>query len=156
MLQRMPIPVENFYLDPNFQGTLQARIQQMIAQGILIGRFRTGERLPSTRALAKHLKVSRLTVTLAYTELLASDYLSSRDRSGYFVSETAPEAAGFTAPQERTDTIDWTRAIGQRLRVETGRKNRRIGHRSAILLSMGRQTQTCLIMQIGGFAHLLR
>ncbi len=114
MLQRMPIPVENFYLDPNFQGTLQARIQQMIAQGILIGRFRTGERLPSTRALAKHLKVSRLTVTLAYTELLASDYLSSRDRSGYFVSETAPEAAGFTAPQERTDTIDWTRAIGQR------------------------------------------
>jgi GntR family transcriptional regulator/MocR family aminotransferase len=110
----MAIPVENFYLDPSFQGTLQARIQQMIAQGILIGRFRTGERLPSTRSLAKHLKVSRLTVTLAYTELLASDYLTSRDRSGYFVSDTAPEAPRFIPPQDRSDTIDWTRAIGQR------------------------------------------
>lgn len=110
----MPIPVENFYLDPNFQGTLQARIQQMIAQGILIGRFRTGERLPSTRALAKHLKVSRLTVTLAYTELLASDYITSRDRSGYFVSDTAPEAPKFVDPLNHSDNVDWSRAIGQR------------------------------------------
>ena len=110
----MAIPVENFYLDTNFQGTLQARIQQMIAQGILIGRFRTGERLPSTRALARHLKVSRLTVTLAYTELLASDYITSRDRSGYFVSDTAPEATQYSTPIEPTDAIDWTRAIGQK------------------------------------------
>ena len=71
-------------------GPLQQQIQQMIAQGILSGRFQRGEKLPSTRRLAAHLGVSRITVTIAYTELLANDYLPSRGRPGYFVSGTAP------------------------------------------------------------------
>ena len=87
----MAIPVETFFLDQNAQGTLQARIQQMVAEGILSGRFRRGEKLPSTRKLADHLGVSRITVTLAYTELQANDYLRARGRSGYYVSENAPE-----------------------------------------------------------------
>ncbi|SLN56207.1 HTH-type transcriptional regulatory protein GabR [Roseovarius litorisediminis] len=110
----MAISVETFFLDPDAQGTLQARIQQMIAQGILSGRFRKGEKLPSSRKLAEHLGVSRITVTLAYTELQANDYLAARDRSGYYVSENAPEPPGFTAHQPRHDTIDWSRAIGRR------------------------------------------
>ncbi len=86
----MALPVETFFLQHGAQGTLQSQIQQMIAQGILSGRFQRGEKLPSTRRLAAHLGVSRITVTIAYTELLANDYLSSRGRSGYFVSENAP------------------------------------------------------------------
>ena len=80
----MAIPIETFFLEANELGTLQARIQQMIANGILSGRFLQGEKLPSTRRLATHLGVSRITVTLAYTELLANDYLISKGRSGYF------------------------------------------------------------------------
>ena len=86
----MALPVETFFLQPDAQGTLQAQIQQMIAEGILSGRFRPGEKLPSSRKLAAHLGVSRITVTLAYTELLSNDYLTSRGRSGSFVSDTAP------------------------------------------------------------------
>ena len=56
----MAISVETFFLDPDAQGTLQAQIQQMIAQGILSGRFRKGEKLPSSRKLASHLGVSRI------------------------------------------------------------------------------------------------
>jgi GntR family transcriptional regulator/MocR family aminotransferase len=110
----MAISVDTFFLNPDFQGTLQSQIQQMIAQGILSGRFRKGEKLPSTRKLASHLGISRITVTLAYTELLASDYLTSRGRSGYFVSDNAPEPPRFTPTQRSEDAVDWNRAIGRR------------------------------------------
>ena len=110
----MSISVDTFFLNPQFQGTLQSQIQQMIAEGILSGRFRQDEKLPSTRKLAKHLGVSRITVTLAYTELLANDYLSSRGRSGYFVSENAPEPPPFHAVRQNGDMVDWSRAIGRR------------------------------------------
>ena len=109
----MAISVETFFLNPQFQGTLQSQIQQMIAGGILSGRFRKGERLPSTRRLATHLGISRITVTLAYTELLANDYLTSRGRSGYFVSDNAPVPPSFKPVQTHEDRVDWSRAIGR-------------------------------------------
>jgi GntR family transcriptional regulator/MocR family aminotransferase len=110
----MAIPVETFFLDPEGEGTLQSRIQQMIAEGILSGRLARGEKLPSSRRLAAHLGVSRITVTLAYTELQASDYLEARPRSGYYVSGNAPEPPQFAAQHPRRDSIDWTRALGRR------------------------------------------
>ena len=110
----MSIAVDTFFLDPSAEGTLQARVQQMVAQGILAGRFRPGERLPSSRKMAAHLGVSRITVTLAYTELVADDYVTSRGRSGYFVSDNAPEPPAFPAQRVQTGTVDWNRAIGQR------------------------------------------
>ncbi|MEM9129702.1 MAG: PLP-dependent aminotransferase family protein, partial [Pseudomonadota bacterium] len=110
----MAIPVDYFFLNPAAEGTLQAQIQQMIAEGILSGQFRKGEKLPSSRKLAQHLGVSRITVTLAYTELQANDYLEARDRSGYFVSNDAPEPPHFRPPTTRHDTIDWSRALGRR------------------------------------------
>ena len=110
----MAISVETFFLNSNFEGTLQSQIQQIIAEAILSGRFRKGEKLPSTRKLASHLGISRITVTLAYTELLANDYLTSHGRSGYYVSENAPEPPSFNALKETDDTVDWNRAIGSR------------------------------------------
>lgn len=101
------ISIETFFLDPRAPGTLQARIQQMVAQGILAGRFRPHERLPSSRALAQHLGVSRITVTLAYTELVADDYLTAKGRSGYFVSANAPEPPAFPARAPEGSTVDW-------------------------------------------------
>ncbi len=110
----MSVPVDTFYLDPDMPGTLQLRIQQLVAEGILTGRLRRGDKLPSSRKLAAHLGVSRITVTLAYNELLANDYLESRDRSGYFVSRTAPEPPAFPHSPQRADVIDWTRILGRR------------------------------------------
>ena len=78
----MAISEDTFFLDPSFAGTLQQQIQSMVAEGILSGRFRPGEKLPSSRGLAEHLGVSRITVTLAYTELQADDYVSAKRRSG--------------------------------------------------------------------------
>ena len=110
----MAIPVESFFLDPDIQGTLQSRIQQIITAGILSGRFLKGEKLPSSRKLADHLSISRITVTLAYTELLSNDYLSSKGRSGYYISQNAPEPLDIKENKQGEDRIDWSKAIGQR------------------------------------------
>jgi GntR family transcriptional regulator/MocR family aminotransferase len=72
----MSIPVEAFFLPPG-AGTC-SRIRAMVTEGILTGRFRPGQRMPSSRGLAQHLGISRITVTLAYADLVSSDYLTAR------------------------------------------------------------------------------
>lgn len=111
----MAIAAETFFLVPGALGTLQQQIQQTVAESIVSGRFRPGEKLPSSRRLAQHLGISRITVTLAYTELVAGDYLRARGRSGYYVSETAPKQPEF-APVHipRREVVDWARITGTR------------------------------------------
>ena len=111
----MAVPLDSFFLDPAAPGTLQARIRQMIAGGILSGRMRRGEKLPSTRRLATHLGVSRITVTLAYAELVASDFLTARGRAGYYVSDEAPEPPAFQPPAPRAGGVDWRGRIARGL-----------------------------------------
>ncbi|KPU84826.1 GntR family transcriptional regulator [Marinosulfonomonas sp. PRT-SC04] len=117
----MPLVEDTFFLDPNFQGSLQSQIQQIVASAILAGRLQVGEKLPSSRKLAEHLGISRITVTLAYHELVADDYITSASRSGYFVSATAPTVPLPAIKGEMVrDTVDWDRAITQQF---TGGKN---------------------------------
>ena len=129
----MAISVETFFLNPDAEGTLQAKIQQMIAQGILSGRFRKGEKLPSTRKLARHLGVSRITVTMAYTELLANDYLDITRPLGLFRVPQRPRAPpDFDALAPRQDAVDWSRAIGRRFTGGDTPRSRRTGRATAI------------------------
>ena len=114
----MAIPVENFFLDNTTPGTLQTRVQQMIASGILSGRFEKGDKLPSTRKLAEYLGVSRITISLAFTELQSNDYLISKDRSGFYVSKNAPPPPSFSDKIGVRDTVDWSKMIGQRFSIE--------------------------------------
>ena len=108
----MAIGEDTFFLDPAFQGTLQTQLQQIVASAILSGRFLPGEKLPSTRKLAVHLGISRITVTLAYNELVADDYLTSAGRSGYFVSKTAPVSRLPGIPEHPHDeNVDWSRFV---------------------------------------------
>lgn len=110
----MSIAVEALYLTPGAPGSLQQQIRTMVTQAILAGRFRPGQRMPSSRGLAAHLGVSRITVTLAYGDLVASDYLTSSGRSGYFVSETAPRAPAFPAGPARAEAVDFRALTGGR------------------------------------------
>lgn len=111
----MEISEATFFLDPSFEGTLQQQLQRIVTEAILSGRHLAGERMPSSRKLAAHLGISRMTVTLAYTELVSNDFLTARGRSGYFVSQNAPRPPAFEKPARPvTDDVDWQRAIGQR------------------------------------------
>lgn len=67
---------------------LYQQIYEYIKQEIRMGGLRAAVRLPSTRQLAEHLKVSRSTTQLAYDQLLAEGYIESVPCRGYFVCET--------------------------------------------------------------------
>ena len=93
----------------------QSQIRERIVTAILAGQLPPGERMPSSRQLAKDIGVSRNTVTLAYQALLDEGYLVARERSGYFISETVLEDFAASAPQDPpTDVIDWA----SRLRIQ--------------------------------------
>jgi len=116
----MSVHLDSLFLDPDTDSTLQHRIKRMVVEGILSGRFRPGERMPSSRQLARHLEVSRITVTIAYTDLVADDYLVARGRSGYFVSETAPTTPRLELRDTSSDSaMDWSRFLGHRPNLPT-------------------------------------
>lgn len=57
-----------------------------IKKDIISSQLRPDEKLPSKRALAKHLGISTITVENAYAQLMAEGYIYSVPKSGYFVS----------------------------------------------------------------------
>ena len=64
---------------------LYESLYRAIREDILTGALQPGEKLPSKRALASNLEVGKTTVEGAYNQLLEEGYISSRERSGYFV-----------------------------------------------------------------------
>ena len=67
---------------------LYEQIYHYIKTDIQSGRIAYKEKLPSTRALSKHLEVSRSTVELAYEQLLSEGYIESQPCRGFFVAQT--------------------------------------------------------------------
>ncbi len=65
---------------------LRWRLHQGIKGAILCGQLPPGARLPSTRALASSLGVSRSTVVEAFDQLFAEGFLDRRAGSGTYVS----------------------------------------------------------------------
>src|SRR6478736_6121327 len=80
-----------FVVDRAADLPLQRQIYQAWRAAILSGRFRSGQRVPSTRALAHSFSVARVTVSAAYDQLLAEGYFETRPGSGTFVSSELPE-----------------------------------------------------------------
>ncbi len=72
-------------------GGLQQQIYASIRRAILNGIVQPGTRLPSSRALAADLGVSRTTSLLALEHLLAEGYLTARRGSGTFVADELPD-----------------------------------------------------------------
>ena len=75
---------------------LYEALYRCIRADILSGKLSCGEKLPSKRALAAHLEVSKVTVEGAYAQLLAEGYLRSEEKVGYFVEATGHH---FSQPQ---------------------------------------------------------
>ncbi len=116
----MAIPPEAFVLPPAARGTLQQRLRQVVSEGVLSGRFVAGQKMPSSRGLAQHFGISRITVTLAYAELVSADYLEARGRSGYFISATAPRAPELAARAPRREGVDFADWAGRRFSAVQG------------------------------------
>lgn len=78
-------------LDPQSSRPLYRQLFERVRDAILQGHLTPGTRLPSTRALALELNLSRNTVSLAYEQLLAEGYVKGKIGAGTFVSRNLPE-----------------------------------------------------------------
>jgi GntR family transcriptional regulator / MocR family aminotransferase len=65
-------------LDRHGGQPMYEQIERTLREAIRDGRLAAGERLPSSRALATELEISRGVITAAYTQLLAEGYLETR------------------------------------------------------------------------------
>ena len=74
-----------FHLNSDSTATLQQQVREQISRAILEGHIPPDMQLPSTRELARMLKISRNTVIIAYQDLIADGYLVSRERAGFYV-----------------------------------------------------------------------
>ena len=101
---RVPIVIERTSRVP-----LQRQIYDAWRAGVLSGRFRSGDRVPSTREVADALGVSRATVTSAYEQLVAEGYFDAARGAGTFVSAELPDQQ-IRTPQRGAPAPDGPRA----------------------------------------------
>lgn len=73
--------------------SLYEYLYKKIKNDILSYNLSSGEKLPSKRALAKHLNVSTITVENAYSQLMAEGYIYSVPKSGFYVSDISTKKA---------------------------------------------------------------
>src|SRR6266705_902426 len=90
--RRSIIAFEMIRLDRMAAEPLHQQLYRQIRDELVSGSFSdSSSRLPSSRALAADLGISRLTVNLAFLKLHAEGYLRSRVGSGTFVVQSLPE-----------------------------------------------------------------
>ena len=101
-----------FFIDRDSGIGLQAQLRETIVSAVLAGRVQPHAHLPSTRKLADYLRISRITVTLAYQELVSQGYVEAVNRSSYRIAGNPP---GMDVEGERpsggADPVDWSRKI---------------------------------------------
>jgi GntR family transcriptional regulator/MocR family aminotransferase len=97
----LAITLDRLHKDP-----LYLQLVKAIEDGIRKGRFRPGDSLPGTRALAELLGVNRNTALAAYKELEAEGWIQVLPDSGTFVAHKLPmllESTGLAAQ----DSASW-------------------------------------------------
>ncbi len=99
-----------FHFERTENASIQSQIREMLVSAILNGQLPSGMPLPSSRKMAKTLKVSRNTVVLAYQGLVDDGYLTSRERSGFYVDPEILEgraAVELAEDHSKDKGLDW-------------------------------------------------
>lgn len=121
-------------LDRKGREPLASQLQRELREAIRTGRLQAGERLPSSRTLARELGVSRGTALECYAQLQAEGYLTTRLGSATRVAEAAaapssPAAIPAVEPRLAVDFLpgvpdltsfprrDWLWALGEASRA---------------------------------------
>jgi len=103
--------------------SLYEYLYRRLRDDILSGKLAAGERLPSKRALAEHLRVSVITVEGAYRQLEAEGYVDARPRRGFFAAQVDRRLPAAEPPRSwrldlksgRTDPSRFPSALWARL-----------------------------------------
>jgi GntR family transcriptional regulator len=99
-----------FTLDQTGGAPVYRQIIRQIENGVLSGRLKTGDRLPTIRALAVDLKINPNTIAKAYGELEIRGILATHVGSGTFIADKRPE------PEEDMLGVKIMEALGRFMR----------------------------------------
>ena len=94
---------ELVHLQRGGESPLQQQLFDFLREQILHGRLKPGARLPSTRALAAALRVSRNTVIASYERLVAEGYLEGVRGAGTRVCAHLPQRRAAASARRLTD-----------------------------------------------------
>jgi GntR family transcriptional regulator len=84
-------PAISFTLDQVNGVPVYRQIIRQIEYGILSGRLKTGDKLPTIRSLAVELKINPNTIARAYGELEIRGILATQVGSGTYIADKRPE-----------------------------------------------------------------
>jgi GntR family transcriptional regulator/MocR family aminotransferase len=93
-------------VDRKAPAPLHRQVYAGFRDAILRGDLAAGQQVPSSRALAAELDISRFPVLDAYAQLLAEGYFESRVGAGTFVSAALPTQPRPTPPSAELQTAD--------------------------------------------------
>lgn len=82
-----------FWFARDSEVPIREQLVTQVVLGILCHDLAPGERLPSTRELARRFRIHANTISAGYRELEQQNWVELRHGSGVFVRETAPDAA---------------------------------------------------------------
>src|SRR5215469_11168264 len=85
--------------------SIRDQLQTQVILGILSGELEPGERLPSTRELARRFHLHPNTVSAAYKQLEAEGWVNSRRGSGVFVRSSRPVGSRSLSPSQALDHV---------------------------------------------------
>lgn len=94
------------------------QIRAQIGDAILGGEIDAGELLPSLRQLAAQLRVSIITVTRAYNELVAMGLATNEHGRGFVVCAVAAEQAAAAMADRVANAIDDVVSVGRAARMD--------------------------------------
>jgi GntR family transcriptional regulator/MocR family aminotransferase len=97
-------PVLPVTLDRSAPTPLAVQLAEQLRAAAGDGRLRSGDRLPSTRALAGELGVSRTVTAAAYEQLHAEGWIAGRHGSGTYVTTAPPGTLVADRVPARRDT----------------------------------------------------
>jgi len=101
---------------------LHKQVYEAFCAAIVGRNLRAGQKVPSSRSLAVELKISRIPILTAYSQLHAEGYFETRSGSGTFVSSSLPD--------------QWISLEGRRAALPPVRSARRLlSKRSALIPS---------------------
>jgi GntR family transcriptional regulator/MocR family aminotransferase len=103
-------------LDREAETPLAVQLADALREAAATGHLRGGDRLPSTRALAGRLGVSRTVTSAAYEQLHAEGWIAGRHGSGTYVTTSPPGdrpvgGAVFGDDREAADLLDLTPGV---------------------------------------------
>ncbi|WP_436501526.1 PLP-dependent aminotransferase family protein [Actinokineospora sp. HUAS TT18] len=102
MAESPPLPVT---LDRASTTPLAVQLAEELRAAAAEGRLRSGDRLPSTRALAAQLDVSRTVTAAAYEQLHAEGWIAGRHGSGTYITTAPPGSLRARARRAKPDVL---------------------------------------------------